>query len=97
MAQAPQGPQAPEQEQPQSEVAGIVSSIHDGLLQLTDIFQQAKLPPQDVQHLGGIVTSFQALIEEISKPQGEEGAPAPEGAMPGPMSEHGNKNARPIP
>ena len=84
----PQG-QPPQQGSP---VEAIVSQVSQGLAKLMEVFQQAQLPPQDIQHLGGIITSFQALIEELSggqKPQPQQ----PQGARP----ENAGPGSRPLP
>ena len=87
----------PQQAQPQgSPVQAIISQVSEGLGKLMEIFDQANLPPQDKQHLAGIITSFQALIEELSKPQGQ-GRPAPNQPTPqGPMPANAARGSQPV-
>lgn len=88
----PQPPQAPQQPQEQGSPAGeVISNIHENLLKLMDIFEQAKLPPEDVQHLGGIITSFQALVEELSG----NGKPQQKKPM-GPMADNQAEDSIPV-
>ncbi len=59
-------PQAPEQSQQESPVSAIISSVNENLMKLMDVFNQAQLPPQDIQKLGTILSSFQSLVEDLS-------------------------------
>jgi hypothetical protein len=99
MQPAPQG--APEADPaPQAAPGGasqIVAQVHDGLMKLMDLVQGAKLPDQDVQQLGQIVTSFQGWVDELSKPAGGPSAPeeAPQSGA-APMESGGNPNSKPV-
>lgn len=99
---APQPPQGgpPAPGGPQQSPGGasqLVADIHDKLLKLMDMVQGAKLPPEDVQELGQIISAYQKFVDDLGKPEGQESEEeAPEGDQgPAPMESGGNPNARP--
>jgi ferritin-like metal-binding protein YciE len=98
MAQPPE-PQQPAQPQeaPQgpSPVESIISKTHEGLMQLSEVFEKAgqAISPQDSQKLAGIVSQFQALVEDLSgNGAQEEQAPQP---IPGPMDPNAGPDSKP--
>ena len=103
MPPAPQGAPAPAQGAPAPDqgaapkggASELVVQIHDGLQKLMEL-AQGKLPDQDLQHLGGIISEFQSFVDELGKPEGQE-APeeqAQDGGVAAPEA-GGNPNARP--
>ncbi len=93
-APAPQQPQL-EQQQGPSPVEAIISKTHEGLMQLSEVFEKAgqALPPQDSQKLASIVAQFQALVDDLSGNGQQE--QAPEQPAPGPMDPNAAPDSKP--
>jgi hypothetical protein len=85
-----QDPKQNPQQSQESPASQILDQINDGLMKLASAFGQAQLPEETQKHLEGIITSFQALSDDLS------GAAQPEAPMPqGPMDMNASPDAKP--
>jgi hypothetical protein len=75
MEQPPQAQAPAPSPQPKSEggsPSAIAQSVFSGLMKLTDMAEQAGLPPEIVQELGAVAQAFEAVMDKLAggaKPQ----------------------------
>lgn len=84
---APQpGAQDPQAGQQGGGAAEAVSMVNTGLMQLKKIIESSgdALGPQEKQEFMGLMNGWQAFVDELSNPAGQEKpqAPGPQGPMP---------------
>lgn len=94
----PQGAPQPQGGQPSQDggAAEAVQMVSQGLMKLKQIIEQSgdALGPDEKQQFSGLLNGWQAFVQELSEPQGQEQPPGKPGAAQ-PMPANASKGSQP--